>query len=158
MSTIMVMDTATNDTAGQEERVAAKTLTAPRQGVPVLPILFTAGMTLVDTIDGIVMHHAYSWAFAAWSCKTTDLRTAHSCCSRDKCPQRLFCGMRHGAHPPALWAGLAAAWREDDALHRRRGIPKGLCFSGAGAKIAFENPVHFIEGAEVLIWTTGAMQ
>ncbi len=40
-------------------------LTAPWYVVLVLPILFTAGMTLVDTIDGIVMHHAYSWAFAA---------------------------------------------------------------------------------------------
>ncbi|HSH27674.1 MAG TPA: hypothetical protein VK972_07930, partial [Wenzhouxiangella sp.] len=40
-------------------------LTAPWYIVLVLPILFTAGMTLVDTVDGIVMHHAYSWAFAA---------------------------------------------------------------------------------------------
>ncbi len=40
-------------------------LTAPWYVVLVLPILFTAGMTLVDTLDGVVMHHAYSWAFAA---------------------------------------------------------------------------------------------
>lgn len=40
-------------------------LTAPWYVVLVLPILFTAGMTLVDTLDGLVMHHAYSWAFAA---------------------------------------------------------------------------------------------
>ena len=28
-----------------------------------LPILFTAGMALMDTIDGIFMNFAYSWAF-----------------------------------------------------------------------------------------------
>ena len=28
-----------------------------------LPILFTAGMSLMDTIDGIFMNFAYSWAF-----------------------------------------------------------------------------------------------
>ncbi len=40
-------------------------LTAPWYVVLVLPILFTAGMTLVDTLDGVIMHHAYAWAFAA---------------------------------------------------------------------------------------------
>jgi len=28
-----------------------------------LPILFTAGMTLMDTIDGVFMNFTYSWAF-----------------------------------------------------------------------------------------------
>lgn len=40
-------------------------LTAPWYVVLVLPILFTAGMTLVDTLDGVIMHHAYAWAFAS---------------------------------------------------------------------------------------------
>lgn len=40
-------------------------LTAPWYVVLVLPILFTAGMMLVDTLNGVVMHHAYSWAYAA---------------------------------------------------------------------------------------------
>lgn len=40
-------------------------LSAPWYVVLVLPVLFTAGMTLVDTLDGIIMHHAYAWAFAA---------------------------------------------------------------------------------------------
>ncbi|GAB3519339.1 HoxN/HupN/NixA family nickel/cobalt transporter [Arthrobacter monumenti] len=40
-------------------------LTAPWYVVLVLPILFTAGMTLFDTLDGVVMNHAYGWAFAA---------------------------------------------------------------------------------------------
>jgi high-affinity nickel-transport protein len=31
--------------------------------VTVLPVLFTAGMTLVDTADGIIMVKAYNWAF-----------------------------------------------------------------------------------------------
>jgi high-affinity nickel-transport protein len=29
----------------------------------VFPVLFTAGMTLIDTIDGILMAGAYGWAF-----------------------------------------------------------------------------------------------
>jgi nickel/cobalt transporter (NiCoT) family protein len=29
-----------------------------------LPILFAAGMSLLDTADGVVMRHAYGWAFA----------------------------------------------------------------------------------------------
>ncbi len=40
-------------------------LTAPWYVVLILPILFTAGITLVDTLNGVVMHHAYAWAFAA---------------------------------------------------------------------------------------------
>ena len=31
--------------------------------MPVLTVLFTAGMTLVDTTDGILMVEAYGWAF-----------------------------------------------------------------------------------------------
>ena len=42
---------------------------APRSSVPwyailVLPILFAAGMSLLDTIDGLFMNFAYGWAFA----------------------------------------------------------------------------------------------
>lgn len=40
-------------------------LTAPWYVVLVLPVLFTAGMTFVDTLDGVIMHHAYAWAFAS---------------------------------------------------------------------------------------------
>ena len=39
-------------------------LTAPWYVVLVLPVLFTAGMTLFDTLDGIFMHRAYQWAYA----------------------------------------------------------------------------------------------
>lgn len=39
-------------------------LTAPWFVVLVLPILFTAGMTLIDTLDGVIMKNAYEWAFA----------------------------------------------------------------------------------------------
>ena len=31
---------------------------------PVLPILFAAGMWLLDTIDGVFMNFAYGWAFS----------------------------------------------------------------------------------------------
>ena len=36
----------------------------PWYAVAVLPLLFAAGMTLLDTVDGTVMHLAYHWAFA----------------------------------------------------------------------------------------------
>jgi high-affinity nickel-transport protein len=39
-------------------------LTTPWYVVLVLPILFTAGMTLFDSLDGLLMNHAYAWAFA----------------------------------------------------------------------------------------------
>lgn len=39
-------------------------LSAPWYVVLVLPVLFTAGMTLFDTLDGILMTRAYRWAYA----------------------------------------------------------------------------------------------
>jgi high-affinity nickel-transport protein len=36
----------------------------PFYSILVLPILFAAGMTLMDTIDGVFMNAAYGWAFA----------------------------------------------------------------------------------------------
>jgi len=36
----------------------------PWYAVMALPVLFTAGMTLLDTIDGSFMNFAYGWAFA----------------------------------------------------------------------------------------------
>jgi nickel/cobalt transporter (NiCoT) family protein len=39
-------------------------LTAPWYVVMVLPVLFTAGMTLFDTLDGLLMNRAYRWAYA----------------------------------------------------------------------------------------------
>ncbi|HEU4360954.1 MAG TPA: HoxN/HupN/NixA family nickel/cobalt transporter [Mycobacterium sp.] len=35
----------------------------PWQAVLVLPLLFAAGMTLLDTVDGLLMTAAYGWAF-----------------------------------------------------------------------------------------------
>ena len=35
----------------------------PWYGVLVLPLLFAAGMSLCDTLDGAFMHNAYQWAF-----------------------------------------------------------------------------------------------
>jgi high-affinity nickel-transport protein len=56
-------DTAT------EVLLLAATATAATQGLPwyavlALPLLFTGGMTLFDTIDGCFMNFAYGWAFA----------------------------------------------------------------------------------------------
>ncbi|MEQ3550315.1 HoxN/HupN/NixA family nickel/cobalt transporter [Pseudonocardia nematodicida] len=36
----------------------------PFYAILVLPILFAAGMSLLDTVDGVVMNFAYGWAFA----------------------------------------------------------------------------------------------
>jgi high-affinity nickel-transport protein len=37
---------------------------APALAVLSLPILFAAGMSLMDTVDGAFMAHAYGWAFS----------------------------------------------------------------------------------------------
>jgi high-affinity nickel-transport protein len=43
---------------------AAGTGQAPFGAVVALPLLFTAGMTLMDTTDGVFMAKAYGWAFS----------------------------------------------------------------------------------------------
>lgn len=55
------------DTATEVALLASTALFAtqhlPFYAVLCLPILFTAGMTLMDTIDGLFMNFAYTWAF-----------------------------------------------------------------------------------------------
>jgi nickel/cobalt transporter (NiCoT) family protein len=55
------------DTASEVALLATTALLAsqhlPFYSIMCLPILFTAGMTLLDTIDGLFMNFAYSWAF-----------------------------------------------------------------------------------------------
>ncbi|HEY3864824.1 MAG TPA: HoxN/HupN/NixA family nickel/cobalt transporter [Solirubrobacteraceae bacterium] len=55
------------DTATEVALLASTALLAtqhlPIYAIMCLPILFTAGMTLMDTIDGVFMNFAYSWAF-----------------------------------------------------------------------------------------------
>jgi high-affinity nickel-transport protein len=55
------------DTATEVALLATTALLAaqhlPLYSIICLPMLFTAGMTLMDTIDGIFMNFAYSWAF-----------------------------------------------------------------------------------------------
>jgi nickel/cobalt transporter (NiCoT) family protein len=55
------------DTATEVALLATTALLAtahlPFYAIMCLPILFTAGMSLMDTIDGIFMNFAYSWAF-----------------------------------------------------------------------------------------------
>jgi len=56
------------DTASQVGLIAIAGSTAIARGLPplaiiALPILFAAGMSLMDTIDGVFMSKAYSWAF-----------------------------------------------------------------------------------------------
>ena len=55
------------DTASEVALLAITALAAatmPIIYVMVLPIMFTAGMTLLDTTDSIIMLHAYNWAFS----------------------------------------------------------------------------------------------
>ncbi len=42
----------------------AATFALPWYAILVLPILFAAGMSLFDTVDGCFMNFAYGWAFA----------------------------------------------------------------------------------------------
>jgi nickel/cobalt transporter (NiCoT) family protein len=55
------------DTATEVALLATTALLAsqhlPFYSIMCLPILFTAGMCLMDTVDGIFMNFAYSWAF-----------------------------------------------------------------------------------------------
>jgi high-affinity nickel-transport protein len=55
------------DTATEVALLATSALLAsqhlPFYSIMCLPIIFTAGMTLLDTIDGFFMNFAYSWAF-----------------------------------------------------------------------------------------------
>ena len=55
------------DTATEVALLATTALLASRNipfySIMCLPILFTAGMTLMDAIDGVFMNFAYSWAF-----------------------------------------------------------------------------------------------
>ncbi len=55
------------DTATEVALLATTALLAtahiPIYAILCLPILFTAGMSLMDTLDGIFMNFAYSWAF-----------------------------------------------------------------------------------------------
>jgi high-affinity nickel-transport protein len=55
------------DTATEVALLATTALLAtqhlPFYAIMCLPILFTAGMSLMDTLDGVFMNFAYSWAF-----------------------------------------------------------------------------------------------
>ena len=58
------------DTATQVGLIAISGSSAVAGGLPpaaiiALPILFAAGMSLMDTLDGVFMSKAYGWAFAA---------------------------------------------------------------------------------------------
>jgi high-affinity nickel-transport protein len=55
------------DTATEVALLASTAVLAsghvPLYAIMCLPVLFTAGMCLFDSIDGVFMNHAYSWAF-----------------------------------------------------------------------------------------------
>ncbi|DAZ93682.1 TPA: hypothetical protein N0F65_008190 [Lagenidium giganteum] len=56
------------DTASEIALLGISVMTSKQEDLPtsvvlLLPLLFTAGMTLIDTLDGIFMLWAYGWAF-----------------------------------------------------------------------------------------------
>jgi len=57
-------DTATEVAILGISATAAASGTLHLWGVMIFPLLFTAGMSLVDTLDGVVMTRIYDWAFA----------------------------------------------------------------------------------------------
>ena len=57
-------DTATEIAVLGISATAAQSGVLPLWGVMVFPLLFAAGMTLLDSIDGILMLKAYDWAMA----------------------------------------------------------------------------------------------
>ena len=50
-------------TAGAATATSSTGDTLPFWGIVALPVLFAAGMSLMDTTDGVMMSKAYSWAF-----------------------------------------------------------------------------------------------
>jgi High-affinity nickel-transport protein len=42
-----------------------------RSAILCLPVLFAAGMSLLDTLDGAFMNFAYSWAFSKQGARST---------------------------------------------------------------------------------------
>jgi len=57
-------DTATEIAVLGLSATLATTAEFPLWGIMVFPLLFTAGMTLMDSIDGLVMFRAYHWALS----------------------------------------------------------------------------------------------
>ena len=57
-------DTATEVGAARARRRGAAAGGLPFYAILCLPILFAAGMSLFDTIDGAFMNFAYGWAFS----------------------------------------------------------------------------------------------
>lgn len=57
-------DTATEIAVLGISATAAQNGALPLWGVMVFPLLFAAGMTMMDTIDGVLMLKAYDWAMA----------------------------------------------------------------------------------------------
>jgi high-affinity nickel-transport protein len=57
-------DTATEIAILGISATLATTSTFPLWGIMIFPFLFTAGMTLMDSLDGLVMLRAYHWALS----------------------------------------------------------------------------------------------
>jgi len=91
------------DTATERALLATTALLASGHihwyAIACLPVLFTAGMTLMDTTDGLFMNLAYGWAFFN-SARKVYYNLAITALSVAIC---FFMGRRRGpqpAHPP----------------------------------------------------------
>ena len=86
----------------------------PFYAILVLPVLFAAGMCLLDTIDGVFMNFAYGWAFAKPVRKVFYNITITGALGRGRADHRHHrAGLdpRRPARrsPPARWPGSAAS-------------------------------------------------
>ena len=57
----------------------------PFYAILCLPILFAAGMTLFDTLDGMFMNFAYGWAFSRRSARSSTTSRSPGCRSPSRC-------------------------------------------------------------------------
>ncbi len=86
-------------------------------GILALPLLFAAGMTLLDTLDGVAMSHAYGWALhdpgkkRAYNLLVTGLSGVMALVIG-----AVTLGQWAGQHVPALAQALAGVQRLDVSL------------------------------------------
>ena len=57
----------------------------PFYAILCLPILFAAGMSLLDTIDGSFMNFAYGWAFSSRCARSSTTSRSPGCRWRSRC-------------------------------------------------------------------------
>ena len=93
---------------------AATTSGLPFYAILCLPILFAAGMSLLDTIDGAFMNFAYGWAFSQARAQGLLQHHHHGAVGRGRAAHRDHraasrCSPTSSASPGRSWTG-STAW------------------------------------------------